>query len=409
MIMLRSETMISLHTMKAEGKSIREIARKMGHSRNTVRRYLRTEGLPERKSRLPKGSKLDPFKSLLQERLKEGVYNCEVLYEILREMGYQGGRTILKDYVKEFRPPKQMPAVMRYETKPGEQAQVDWGICSYIDMDGESRKVPVLVIVLGYSRATYIEFTRRCDIYSFLRCLIHGFEYFNGIPKIMLTDQMKTVILGMGDDKKPRWHAQFADFAAAIGMAPRVCRVRRPQTKGKVERGVQFVKNNFIPGRQFVDLGDLNRQAFHWCERINHRIHGTTGERPCDRLLKESLQPIPSPAHWERFLHESRQVSRDGFVSYDGIRYGVPWMYSGREVTVRELNGFVEIWADHKPIVRHEKSYRSRAMIFCPDQYKGLKATQGCAHPLPQAKQMESEQVETRSLEIYEQLMEVGT
>lgn len=406
--MLRSGIVISLHTMRAEGKSIREIAKETGHSRNTVRRYLRLEGIPERKVRKSRDSKLDPFKPFLQERIQEGIFNCEVLFELLREKGYTGGRTILKDYVKDFRPPKQVPAVLRYETKPGEHAQVDWGLCEYADQDGNVRKVPVFVMVLGYSRATYIEFTKRCDIHSFLRCLIHAFEYFGGIPKVMLTDQMKTVVLGMGDDRKPRWHSLFADFAAVIGLVPKVCRVRRPETKGKVERGVQYVKNNFIPGRQFIDLQDLNRQALQWCDRINRRIHGTTGERPTDRLREENLPPVPSSDRWEKYLHEPRQVSRDGFVSYDGVRYGVPWRYSGREVTVREVNGWLEIWADGTCISRHQKVYRSRATVFCENQYAGLTTAQGYAYPRPQARQMSSQQVEVRPLDVYDRLTGVG-
>jgi transposase len=406
--MLRSELVISLHTMRAEGKSIREIARQTGYSRNTIRRYLRCVGIPEKQTRKSRGSKLDPFKPFLQERLQEGIYNCEVLFELLQEKGYTGGRTILKDYVKDFRPPRQVPAVLRYETKPGEYAQVDWGLCDYVDLDGTVRKVPVFVMVLGYSRATYIEFTKRCDIHSFLRCLIHAFEYFGGIPKVMLTDQMKTVVLGMGDDRKPRWHSLFADFAAAIGLVPKVCKVRRPETKGKVERGVQYVKYNFLPGKRFVDLQDLNQQALHWCERINRRIHGTTGERPIDRLREENLSSIPSADRWEKYLHEPRQVSRDGFVSYDGVRYGVPWRYSGREVTVREVNGWVEIWADGTCITRHQKVYRSRAMVFCENQYAGLTTAQGFAYPRSQARQISSQQVEVRSLDVYDQLTGVG-
>lgn len=124
---------------------------------------------------------------------------------------------------------------------------------------------------------------------------------------------------------------------------------------GKVERGIRFVKENFIPGRQFVDLGDLNRQALQWCDAKNKRIHGTTGERPSERLLQEKLQPLPPKERWAKYLHEPRRVSRDGFVSYDGVRYGVPWQYSGREVMVREVNGMLEIMVGGIPVAKHEK------------------------------------------------------
>jgi len=405
--MLGSGLVISLHEQHVMGKSIRQIARDANVSRNTVRKYLRAKGLPERKDRPRRGSKLDPFKPALDQMMAVGVYNAEVLWERIKEQGYSGGKTLVKDYVKPHRPLRQAPAVQRYETKPGDQAQVDWGIADYIDEQGVVHKAPVFVMTLGYSRATYIEFTRRCDIRSFMRCLIHAMEYFGGVPKVMLTDRMKTVILGVGDDRKPRWHPVFADFAATIGMVPKVCRVRRPQTKGKVERTVRFVKENFLPGRTFVDLGDLNTQARQWCDAKNRRIHGTTGERPCDRIPQEELRPLPSEEMLAPFRFESRKVSQDGFVSFDGVRYGVPWVYSNREAMVRLLRGQVEIWIDGVFIARHEQAYR-RAIVRLPGQYEGLKAAQGHASPRPAARQIPAEQVETRSLELYDRLAEVS-
>jgi len=264
--------------------------------------------------------------------MAQGIFNSEVLKRLLRERGYTGGITLIKDYVKPHRPPRQMPPVQRYETKPGYQAQVGWKICEYVDLDGVVKKIPVFAMVLGYSRAMYIEFTKRCDIHSFLRCMINALEYFGGVPKTMLTDQMKTVILGMGDNRKPRWHPLFEDFAATVGMVPKVCRVRRPQTKGKVERTVRFIEQNFMPGRRFTDVEDLNRHARQWCDEQNQRIHRTTGERPIDRLVEEQFGALPPADRLAKYRFEVRKASRDGFVSYDGVRYGIPWQYSGREV-----------------------------------------------------------------------------
>jgi len=405
--MLGSGLVIGLHELRAMGKSIRQIARETNVSRNTVRKYLRAEGLPERKKRPKRGSKLDPFKTALHQLMADGIYNAEVLWERIRQQGYSGGKTLVKDYVKPHRPPRQAPAVQRYETKPGDQAQVDWGIADYVDERGEFHKVPVFVMTLGYSRAMYIEFARRCDIRSFLRCFLNAIESFGGVPNVMLTDRMKTVILGIGDDRKPRWHPLFADFAATLGIVPKVCRVRRPQTKGKVERAVRFVKENFLPGRTFVDLGDLNAQARTWCDEKNRRVHGTTGERPVDRLPQEELKPLPSEEALCPFRFESRKVSPDGFVSYDGVRYGVPWVYSRREAMVRLLHGQVEIWIDGVVVARHEQVHR-RAVVRLPGQYEGLKAAQGYAFPRPAARKIPAEQVETRSLELYDRLAEVG-
>ena len=278
--------------------------------------------------------------------MKDGLFNCRVMIRRLQDMGYEGGITLVKDYVQPFRPLKRQNATVRNETKPGEQAQVDWGICEYEDTLGIRRKLPVFVMILGHSRTIYIEFARRCDIHSFLRCFIHALEHFGGVPKIALTDRMKTVILGTQDDRRPLWHPLFEDFVLSIGLTPKVCRARRPQTKGKVERAVRFVKENFWPDRTFTDIADLNRQGVAWCQEVNQRVHGTTGERPCDLLKEEKLLSLPSPDHLAKFLREERKVSMDGFVSYDGVKYGVPWHYSGRVVLVRQVLNQIEIWSE---------------------------------------------------------------
>ena len=217
--------------------------------------------------------------------IEQGIFNCVVMFERLQTMGYTGGITIIKDYVKPRRPARNAPAVERYETEPGKQAQMDWGITCYIDESGIIHKTPVFVMILGNSRRKYVEFTKRCDIYSLLRCMANAFEYYGGVPEIVLTDRMKTVIIG-SEAGKPIWNSRFEDFASEMGFVPKVCRVRKPQTKGKVERLVNYVKDNFLPGRKFKDLYDLNSQALMWCRKVDSKVHGTTGEIPLEALSK---------------------------------------------------------------------------------------------------------------------------
>ena len=380
--MLGSGSIIMLHELEAKGKSIRAISRETGLSRNTVRKYLRAAGIPERKPHPQRGSKLDPYKDIIQEMINSGIFNCEVIYERIRDEGYTGGRTILRDYVRPFRPRKQVLAVPRYETGPGRQAQVDWGEYTYIDeVTGEAHKLYVFVMILSYSRAIYVEFTKRCNVRTFIRCLIHGFEYFGGVTDIVLTDRMKTVILGTDENRQPIWNAVLKDFAVTLGFIPRVCRAHRPQTKGKVESGVGFVKNNFLPGRRFADYGDLNRQAVEWCDKKNRRIHGTTGVRPVERLKEENLKPLPTPDIYQKFIDEERQVYKDGLLSFDGVMYGIPWKYSGRKVIVREKDGKIGIFCDGKVIAVHEKRYRSKDTVFLKNQYKGLKVFLASINP----------------------------
>lgn len=240
-----------------KGKSAYAIGAELGISKNTAKKYMEQPVRPHGLKGKKKGSKLDPYKPLLNQWLQEGIFNCVVLMERLREVGYDGGMSILKEYVHPYRPAKSAPAVRRYETPSGKQAQMDWGLCQYLDQENKLHKVAVFVMILGHSRAKYIEFVKRCDLKSLERCMLNGFRHFGGIPKEVLTDNMKTVVEGR-ETGKVLWNTQFADFAAEMGLGPKVCWVRRPQTKGKVERLVGYVRENFFPGRSFSDLGDFD-------------------------------------------------------------------------------------------------------------------------------------------------------
>ncbi|MDI9260531.1 IS21 family transposase [Alicyclobacillus sendaiensis] len=406
--MLKGGSIMNLHVLRDQGKSIRQIAAETGYSRNTVRKYLRHPNAGSFHGRRKRGSKLDPFKPVIETWMREGLYNCEVIYERLQALGYQGGRTLIKDFVRPHRPPRPVQAKRRYETPPGAQAQVDWGMVEYTDVYGVRRKLAVFVMVLSYSRMMYVEFTPRCDVHHFLRCTIHALEYFGGVPTVALTDRMKTVLLEMEDGHRPKWHPLFEDFALTVGLYPRVCKPRRPQTKGKVERMIDYVKEHFWPLRPFTDWDDLNRQSLAWCERVSRRIHGTTGERPCDRMLRERLRPLPEPERLEKFLEEERRVSLDGFISYDGVRYGVPWAYSGRTVKVRHRRNEIEIWCEGVCIAKHSTGHRVGSTVPLEGQYDGWSASNGQIRPRPVAFQVPVDEVETRPLSWYEALVEVS-
>ena len=386
-----------------KGKSAYAIGKELGISKNTARKYMeqpaREHGLKGRH----KGSKLDPYKPKLQEWMSQGIFNCEVLLERLQELGYDGGKSILKEYVHPYRPARSAPAVQRYESPNGRQAQMDWGICQYRDKEGEIHTVPAFVMILGASRVKYIEFVKRCDLRSMERCILNAFSYFGGVPKEILTDNMKTVVVSR-EAGKTIWNQQFADFAVDMGFVPKVCRVRRPQTKGKVERLVHYVKDNFFPGRSFTDLEDLNRQALNWCRKADSKVHGTTGKIPLRELSAEQLQELPPRKVMDRYRWELRKVTREGFVSFDGIRYGVPWQYSGKEVQVRLHNDEIEIYYGEVLIAKHAAQYVSGRIIWLPGQYKGLAEQNGIATPCFAA-QMQKLQVDTRNLGFYDRLV----
>jgi transposase len=320
--MIRSGTIHTIHELQTQGKSIREIARVLGIARNTVRRYLR--GKPEAVPRPKRGSVLDPYKAQIRRWVQEDhLYNCETMLPRLQEQGYTGSLSTLKAFVHGLRPPKagHYP-VLRYETKPGEQMQYDWGEFHF-EKDGKDPKLYGFAAVLSSSRMRFITEVSRCDTATMIRCMLSAFEYFGGLPKAALTDRMKSVFLEM-EDNTPRWNPQFSDFMASIGVAPRVCKPKTPQTKGKIERSVGMIKYGFWPGVRFTDLDDLNEQAVAWCNRVNQRVQRTTRKVPLDRWVEENLAPLPTDYAWERFGTEERRVSWDGFISYDGVLDGLP-------------------------------------------------------------------------------------
>ena len=399
--MLKYRTIHMIKQKAAQGKSAYTIGREMGISKNTALRYM-AENAPS-KPKYERASKLEPFKSKIDQLMSQGIFNCVVIFEHLQADGYDGGISILKEYVHPHRPPKTAPAVRRYETEDGRQAQMDWGICTYIDENNTFHKVPAFTMILGKSRAKYVEFASRCDLRSLMRCMMNAFIYYGGVPKEVLTDNMKTVIVGR-EDGRPVWNQQFETFAFDMGFTPKVCQPRRPQTKGKVERLVQYVKGNFFPGRYFRDIEDLNRQAASWCRKVDSKPNSSTGKVPLEALLDEELQPLPEQAVFERYRFEIRRVSREGLVSYDGIRYGVPWQYSGREVHVRLIDGRIEIYDGNVMIADHEAQHSAARTLYLPGQYKGLMEHKGIAYPYPAAIKGPSP-VEVRDILVYDRLI----
>jgi transposase len=406
--MKRSGTIHTIHELSAQGKSIHAIARELGIARNTVRRYLR--GKPEAVPRPKRGSVLDPYKPQIQRWMQEDhLYNCEVMLERLREQGYKGKGTILRDYVRPLRPRNvgHQP-VMRYETKPGEQMQYDWGEVHY-EHKGQDRKLYGFTAVLGYSRMRFITFVKRCDTPTMIRCMMEAFEYFEGLPKAALTDRMKSVFLQM-EDEVPKWNPLFADFMASLGIAPRVCKPYKPQTKGKVERSVGVIKKGFWPGVRFRDIDDLNEQARAWCDRLNQKVHRTTRRVPMDVWVEEYLSPLPKDYSWERFGAEERRVSWDGFISYDGVLYGLPAHppVAGAMVLVRERHRTLRVYHQGQLIATLTKQPRSQEIVYHPEQFAGVPPAPAIRRAdQPLGHQVEAPTVAVRPLTEYDQLFGV--
>ncbi len=403
--MLRSRTVNKIRELAAAGHSIRRISKELGLSRNTVRKFLRGASL---EATWPKrGSKLDPFKETVTRWAKEdGLFNCQTIYERLVPLGYDGCVTVIKNFVRPLRPPQGgKKAVRRYETPPGYQMQIDWGTFNY--MEGPvRRRVYGFTAILSHSRMRFVVFFKRCDTASMLRALTDSLEYFGGLPEAILADRMKSVLLGV-EDGALRWNPRYADFLASIAVAPRVCRPRTPQTKGKVERSIGILNTSFWPGVRFEDLADLNVQARTWCDNRNHRVHRTTHARPVDLLASECLRPLPEGYPWERYRTEQRVVTWDGFVSFDGVLYGLPSdpLVVGLTVDVSCRDGALAVWYQGQVLTTHQVRPKSGSTVWHPDQFSTVpSALEAQTTPAPLAYQVAATETPQRPLEEYDRI-----
>ena len=335
----REQRVLLRHYLE-QGLNKAEVAERLGISRRTVYHWIETgqldrelDGAPIRyKPRPAVPRKVDAFRSIVEARLTEYPKLSAVrLFDEIRAAGYEGGYTQLKELVRQLRPAPPVDPVVRFETQPGHQAQVDfaefrlpWG------------KRHALVVVLGYSRLLWLQFYSRQTMAVLIRGLEAAFEYFGGVTHELLFDQMKAVII---DDERLNGgrlleNAEFLRFASHWGFRIRACRPYRARTKGKVERPISYARQNFFYGRSFLNDEDLNAQALSWMRQTaNVRLHRTTLEVPQSRFDRDerallrplALQPYRSlllaaaPTHKASLRQPLPSVERRSLAVYDQI------------------------------------------------------------------------------------------
>ena len=417
--MVRVEERFMIQELFRNGMSISEISRRTGRDRKTVRSVINGPLMPAVKARPPRVRKIDPFVAYLEKRIEQGVLNAEKLYQEIRARGYSGKVRMVRQFVQPRRTPKQPTATVRFETEPGQQAQVDWGSFGTIDYFGRQRRLYAFVMTLGWSRAMYIEFTVAMDETWWLRCHLHAFHYFGGVPQEILHDNLKTAVLERTADGIVHWHPRYLDFARYYGFSPRACQPYRAQTKGKVESGVKYVRGNFWPGLFFDDLVDLNRQGRGWLDNVaNIRVHGTTGDVPFVRLTQEALQPLAGRPDYDTSLVCYRRSTKDCLVSYEGNHYSVPASHARQRLLLKETErGELGIYAlDGLELARHSVLQGHRQQSIIAGHYQTLRvngparprpgAVQGVGHVAP-ARVPDAPHVEKRALRHYEAWAEV--
>lgn len=289
---------MEIKVLARQGKSIKAIARTLGMSRNTVRRYLRDEGEAAARygPRAPRPTKLDPYKDYLIARVeaaKPDWIPATVLIREIRERGYDGGISQLKVFLATLKPKREADPVVRFETPPGQQMQVD-----FVVIRKGVKRLSAFVATLGYSRMTYVRFVENEQLETVIACLHRSFEAFGGVPHQVLFDNMKTVVLerdayGTG---LHRYQSELLALSKDCGFSIRLCRPYRAQTKGKVERFNRYLRSSFwIPlvsrfksSGLVVDADTANLEVTKWLRDIaNARVHGELKERPYDRFQDE--------------------------------------------------------------------------------------------------------------------------
>ena len=362
---------------RGKGLSYSELGRKYNIDRRTAKKYAESESRPEYVLTESKPSKLDQYKPQIVMWLEEAPYSAMRIWEKVKEQGFEGGYTTVKHFVRGKKEQLNEQATVRFETMPGLQAQVDWAFFEdyRVKENGEEKKLYCFLMILGYSRMRYIEFVTDMSTDTLIRCHVNAFRYFNGYPEEILYDNMKQVVIKrLMKQEESTLNRQFEDFAGFYGFKPVLCRPYRGQTKGKIERTVRYVRDNFMVGIRYRSLDDLNGQAHAWCNKVNAKEHGTTGDIPFERMKKERLNPLIREYIIDKI--NLRRVQKDCLISYGGNQYSVPAEYTGKDVAVVTLGNTLAVYHEGKQVAVHRISYQKKDMVVNPIHYRRLTVKQ---------------------------------
>jgi len=364
--MLGLEDWSMIRELKNSGLTITEISKRLGIDRKTARSAIKNSGPPKyvRKQSI---SILNDFKNYIHSRLELYNLTSQKIHEELTSQGFKGQYGTVNKYVQKLKAEYKTKAVMRFETIPGEQAQVDWGYFGeFYDHDKKKFiRLCCFVMVLGFSRARFIHFFDGDNTANFLKGHNLAFEYFGGYPREILYDNLKSVVIKRAfKQKDSEFNKEFTAFAGYYGFKPILAAPYRPQTKGKVEITVRYVRDNFFAGENFNSLKEINNSANSWMYKVNSKIHGSTHEAPLERLKREGLTPIIGCLYDLSRIYY-RKVQLDCHFSFKANFYSVPIELAGKEIVVKEVNDTIEIIYREQKVAYHKLE----------EKYKGIYIT----------------------------------
>lgn len=363
----------------AEHWRIGTIASELSLHDSTVRRALETERFRSSGAQ-PRPSALDPYLDLIRQTLAEHPrLRATRIYEMLVARGYAGSVVQTRRVVQRLRPQSRAEAYLRLRTLPGEEAQVDWGHFGTIQVGRARRRLSAFVMVLSYSRAMHVLFTLDQTMESFLRGHIEAFQYFGGVPRALLYDNLKAVVTSRYG-KLVDLHPRMLELAGHYHFQPKPCAVARGNEKGRVERQIRFLRDRFFAARSFRDVDDLNAQLERWRTDWAHA-------RPCpgdpeitvaDALAQERGLLIPLPEHPFDATHARAVTSgKTPYVRFDLNDYSIPHDRIRRILTIAATNEAIRILDGTEVIARHARSYDARQRIEDPRHIDALIAAKG--------------------------------
>jgi len=377
--MLTAEQINELHRLHwAEHWPVRRIARHLHIGRRTLVKYLNTPAArpaPRRRT-----SKLDPFKPAIADLLAEDAEaSAVVIAERLRSLGFDGGLSILKEYLHAVRGQLHARrAFVRMEPAAGERFEIDWGHFGALNYQGDARKLYAFCLVECHSRRLYVEFTHSQSFETFVRCHLHAFQFMGGVARELWYDNLATAV-AEHDGNLVRFHPRLLAFAREYNFLPRACHVRAAWEKGKIERSVGYLRQSFWPLRSFTDLADVNSQLRRWLEEVaNRRRHRETRQTPEERFRPEALRPLPAVTPDYRDTAEAR-VYKDLRLAFDGNRYCVPPRYVGSRLTVKATAHAVTIYDQQQEVASYARCWQRGQVLGAERFQKELFAQRAAA------------------------------
>jgi transposase len=367
--MLNEETRtLARHLFYAEHWKIGTIAQELHIHPDSVHHAIEADRFRGARTRTLRATITDPYLPFIRQVLDQHPrLRATRIHQMLVERGYTGSATQLRRVVATLRPCPREP-FLRLQTFPGEQGQVDWAHFGEVAVGQARRRLSGFVAVLSYSRDMYVEFFFEQVLENFLGGLVHAFEHWKGVPRVLVEDNLRSAVLERRGTQIV-FHPRLLELCAHYHCIPRPCQVRAPQQKGRVERAIRFVRESFWAGSSFTSLEACNRQVWQWCEQVANRRRWPGDDRltVAEAFAQEQPRLLPLPAHpfdTDRILPV--RAHKTIYVRFDLNDYSIPPEAIGRPLTLVASDQRVRILDGTQEIARHVRSYDRRQEILDP-------------------------------------------